>query len=482
MRTFRRYSIALLAGALSLTAALFALAFYLEPLAGDLTRLGWLPEHLYGNTLEEQVVPEVRYDKDRYDRYYHAVVIGDSFSHGGRDREANLRVWQNQFQLRTGLSLVTFHADHKDWRELIASPVFRAAPPKLFIYEVVERNLLARLGSPAVDDAACRRPARPQPAGRPFAIAAAGPEQWQSIPLTRPQPSLAGQQLAYGRDFAGQKLKQALGLFDSPVLDLPLTRPLFSSRRPQRLLAIDHDLRKRQWSAAELQTMACNLRQMQSAVEKNGKTRFIAMLIPDKSSAYAEFIAQPGFADLSVIDRFDSGKARLFRADRPLRAAIRQGQLDVYAPNNTHLSAQGYRIVADALVAYLLDAGIAFPAAQPAPAPQLAAELHCSFDASGKVRVFYRGAALAKAQQVNHYLASRDGERLRFYVANAAPGLPTPVDWSNGPLPIYRRAPLLAESELQLTPGSHEEITVGWGREEADLHQLAHSASCSPAR
>lgn len=481
MRTFRRYSIALLAGALSLTAALFALAFYLEPLAGDLTRLGWLPEHLYGNQLEEQVVQEKRYDKERYDRYYHVVVVGDSFSHAGKDQQSDRRVWQNQFQLRTGLSLTTFHVEAKDWRELIASPVFREAPPKLFIYEVVERNLLARLGSPPLDSAACRPPARPQPVAPPFAIAAVGPEQWQAIPLARPQPSLAGQQLAYSRDFVGQKAKQAMGLFSSPVLDLPLTRPLFSSRRPQRLLAINDDLYKRQWSAAELQTMACNLRQMQNEVEKNGQTRFIAMIIPDKSSAYAEFIDQPDFADLSVIDRFDSGKVRLFRADRPLRDAIRQGQLDVYLPNNTHLSAQGYRIVADALVAYLINEGIAFTAAQPAPTPRLQAELRCTFDTAGKVRVFYRGAALEKHQAVSYYLATRDGGRLRFYVATATPGQPTPVDWSSGPLPVYRQAPLRAESKLQLAPGRHEEIIIGWGRDEADLRKRESYARCTPS-
>jgi hypothetical protein len=482
MKIYRRYAYFLFGSGLAFVAVLAALAWLLDPPWGDLTRLGWLPESLYGNRLPEEVVRQKRYDKDSYSRYYHLLAIGDSFTHAEGDKIADLRVWQNRLQLQTGLQIGTFNVKTKDWRELVAAPMFRAAPPELFVYEIVERSLLARLGAAPADPAACADE-RAEPSARPplpVAPVPAGPELL--MPLPRPQHALDIDQLTYARDFLGKSIRRWRGKLETPVVRLPLSQPLFSSRRADQLLVIRDDLYKRDWRAEELRNMVCNLQQMQRSVEQNGHTRLVVMIVPDKLSAYADFIAEPGYANLSVIDRLAASGLPLARVDLALRAAIVRGVQDVYAPDNTHLSSRGYVILADALLGHLVAAKLALPGTIPPPIPS-APRLACRVDRQGRVAVEYSGPELDAGRQglaaVNYYLAQRDGDRMRFIVDRPSTG-PVTVNWQSGPLPVFRRTPLQASATLQLpTDAATHEIWAGWGKDDRDMKARQRYVQCA---
>lgn len=369
MKIYRRYSYVLIGSGLAFCAVLVALAFWLDPLWGDLTRLGWLPESLYGNNRPEQVVREKRYDKDTYERYYHLVVIGDSFSHAGGDKTSDLRVWQNHFQLQTNWQITTFHADQQDWRKVVDLPMFKSAPPALFVYEIVERTLRHRLGQPPATACRDRRGVQAL-AQAPLPYAPVADRAGLLMDLPRPEQQIDSKQLTYARDYLAKQWRQWRGKFDSPVVRLPLNKPLFSSRRADQLLVIRDDLNKRDWSVSELEHISCNLRDMQRVVESNGRTRLVVMIVPDKLTAYADYIATPGYGGLGVIDRLAAaGRLPLARVDRALREAIAAGVEDVYAPDNTHLSSQGYVLLADALLQHLGQAGLAVPVGTPPAMP-----------------------------------------------------------------------------------------------------------------
>jgi hypothetical protein len=89
----------------SLFAVFTALALWVQPIEGDLTRLGGFTENDFGWNEPQQQFSSALFKltgEQKYDRYYDVVVLGDSFSN------ANPRAqWQNYFVRATGLSLVT---------------------------------------------------------------------------------------------------------------------------------------------------------------------------------------------------------------------------------------------------------------------------------------------------------------------------------------------------------------------------------------
>lgn len=478
---YRLYSLVLLFCGLTVVVAMFAFAFYLDPLWGDLSRLGWYTENLYGSNSPEEIVKDKLYDKDIYSHYYDTVVMGDSFSHTNNDTLAARRVWQNAFFLRTGLSLTTFLIGRKDWREVVASPVFQATPPKLLIYEEVERNLMLRLGKAPPEREKCDDMApMNDKAIPPFEVTSVSDSGRYFTAVERTHGQLDEKHLAYARDFISQRFRIAVGLSHPPVMEYPLTRPLFSSQRPNRLLVYSDDLEKSQWHDDALKNVSCNLRLIQREVEKNRRTRFVAIIVPDKLTAYSEFIANPDFKDLSVLDRIDFRSINLARIDRPLRNAIRQGQLEIYSSTNTHLSGNGYHILADALFDYLLQRRMAMlvdhaPAITASNPPR--GKLSCSVEHDGNVQIESGEAGMPPSLKVNYYLASKNGEQFHFFV-RGSDGQIRKIAWKSGALPVYRRGTLKASLTLGISASEKGEIWSGWGENDADMIEHTRYVRC----
>ncbi len=325
----------------------------LEPLSGDLTRLGGYSEREFGWNR-----PQVRYAQhgtafgDAYDRYYDVLVLGDSFSTGGGDG-----YWQDHLHRLTGLSILTIpHEKVGSFDSMAEAPGFRRSPPRVVIVECVERELASVFSRPGDADAAGptpprgRQPLRITPTTLP--VAAASRPGW-SWPL----------QVDFNltRDFVYKELRRRHGHdAENQVVRMGLTRrDLFSSARSDELLVFHHDLGKRAWQPDLARRIRRAALKVQAAFEADGRTAFVLMVAPDKLTAYDDFLADPAMRGASKLGAITAG-AGLHGPDLvgPLRAAIRSGRQDVYLPNDTHWGAAGQHLAGEAVVGHLRDARI----------------------------------------------------------------------------------------------------------------------------
>src|SRR3954449_10381457 len=100
----RRYALLLVGLSLVLVAGFAAWGHWLEPLSGDLTRIGWYAENDYGWT-----EPKLRFEpppaeEGRLDGEYDALAVGDSFTASHTTGVA----WPNFFAHDTGLRTAIF--------------------------------------------------------------------------------------------------------------------------------------------------------------------------------------------------------------------------------------------------------------------------------------------------------------------------------------------------------------------------------------
>ncbi len=123
--------------------AFFATAINLEPNSGDLTRMGGYPENWYGWTQFQTRFPQPLYTRDNYNQYHDVVVFGDSFSTQQPGEQTDLGTyWQNFLARDTGLSVTVFNLRNTDFRSVIDNPVYAKRPPRVFIFENIERDII----------------------------------------------------------------------------------------------------------------------------------------------------------------------------------------------------------------------------------------------------------------------------------------------------------------------------------------------------
>jgi hypothetical protein len=149
MLSYRTYAVLLAAAGFAMMSVLLAVALWLEPLRGDLTRLGGYAENDFGWRTPQAVFdPPLAVGPDR-DEALDVVVFGDSFS------------WQSAQMHQTPSG--AFWTDHlaamTGWRvgvagrpeqmvALLASDRFQGQRPMAIVLQVVEREL-AGLGAGA---------------------------------------------------------------------------------------------------------------------------------------------------------------------------------------------------------------------------------------------------------------------------------------------------------------------------------------------
>ncbi len=357
--THRRYNLVLAAVLLPVVALLAITSAALQPYDGGLTRLGGYPEKLFGWTGSQ-----LRFDKPLYRQYMtreaayrepaDIVVLGDSFTF-----YENVS-WPNYLVRETGLTLTSFRIDKTPIDQLVASEGFRAHPPRVLIYQTVERELWSRLGGEG-RDCAVRPLVRTQPP-RPVLPLPIGPE-----PYSR-DTAAALLDFSLSIDYLAKVVpREYFGRDRTPVARLALSRPApFSNTERRQLLVYKDDLAKAGWTPEMWAQIRCSLVDLQNRVQANGHTFFVAMIAPDKLSAYSRLLADPSLAGLSRFDLLTTDPAlHLPRLDLSLRNAIDDGVEDVYLNNDTHWGSVGYQIVAQELVAYMTRWGVVAPAPRP---------------------------------------------------------------------------------------------------------------------
>jgi len=316
-------------------------ALWLEPMRGDLTRLGFYAENDFGWRGEEKrFVPPlagVRGDAE-------IVVIGDSYSLPTTpDRQTGWGgFWTDHLAALTGLSVGV--VDHTGGPIAAAiEAVLAQGKPRLVIIEIAERTLRQRLG----DRVGCGElsPARPV---RTLGMVAA-PVEPEKFERGRTGP-LEMYRRDYLLDFARANLLRAVGR--SPggmVWRVRLARDdLFSSRRPGELLVYQQDYERAAWSAEDWGRIACGLRGL-AARARSGGADVLVLIAPDKASVYAPYLAPADRAE-DAVSRLAGMGVDLVRVDLALRRAVAAGGRDVYLPNDTHWGSLGAWIAAEAVL------------------------------------------------------------------------------------------------------------------------------------
>lgn len=343
---YRRYTLLLTALLLTGLAAALAATAWLDPLDGDLTRLGGYTENRFGWTS-----PQFQFDpplavRGQLGHAYDVVVIGDSFSSittRFRDQRAG-GFWTDHLAALTGLSVGVFDYTATPLDTLVNS--IAATPPRLFVLELVERDLrkvpdvkgdCTPVAQPVPLPALPRAAAPPAPRllQRPRT---AGPDPWR-LPITIGQAGTALEQLVPGRDVNFSAVRP----FDGPVL--------FSSRDTSALLFFAGDLLRPTWPEADWQATICHIRAVQALVTRRLGSAFLLLPAPDKASVYAPFLP-PAARPINAIARLAAtADLPILRTDSALHALIARGERDVYLPNDTHWGSAGARAAAEAVLA-----------------------------------------------------------------------------------------------------------------------------------
>lgn len=352
-KAHRRFALWLLALVLVPVSVLFGLNLYLQPLSGDLTRVGSYAENDFGWNKAQLAFQPPLSARGPYDHHFDVVVLGDSFS-----LRAPELAWQNYLVAAQGGSVITLDINETSLTQVLENPVFQKTPPKIFILETVERELPRRIrNEPSCDAKAL--PDRHAAAAGPLPPAVTIQErelQGLAKPVDRDTAS-RDIKLGYVRDYLWRGLLRALtgrAHVDAETVALAGNAP-FSSAIKDAMLVYKNDFRKAQWwREMGVPQISCRIDRMRKLVEANGHTRFVLMIAPDKLTAYADFLRDKDLRKLSALPELSRDLREIMpRLDIALIAAIREGEQDVYLPNDTHWGSSGYRIAAETLLSFL---------------------------------------------------------------------------------------------------------------------------------
>ena len=359
MDAHKRYAISLLVLALVGVIVLLSASYYLQPLSGDMTRVGGYAENDFGWNQPQRVFANAPFlHLSQYDQYADVLVLGDSFSFGSLDGSVNM-TWQQFFSDSTGLTVATINHYTKFepiaqygpdlLYKIVNGETFQNHPPRLFILEVIERQLDILpiwAGNCQLGHTIEHKPDIKQNPSPPNLV--------EVNRKTKP-PSLQ-QQIGYARKYLYGLVSKHWDK-DQAVYQVEMSTPkLFSNKLSDKLLGYKDDFKILTWNDQYLANIRCNLMNAQNLVQKNGKTLFVAMIVPDKLSAYSNVLKDKSYLNTSIIDRLAADPSlNLVRIDRPLSKLIDDGVVDVYLPNDMHWGYRGHEAAAAALVQYLVD-------------------------------------------------------------------------------------------------------------------------------
>lgn len=356
----KRYSIGLLSLVFAEMLILVGTSFYLEPLVGDMTRLGAYAENDFGwNKPQQTFAKDAPPLRRAYDQPSDILVIGDSFSFAGNYGMLNFP-WQTFLAAETGFSISSISHytqsepiayDPKLLTAIVNSETFQKSPPRILIMEIVERQL--DIVNDVPGDCQPHHPLQGKPDFTFQPISDLVADKAASRKKIRPPFK---EQIAYAMKYLTTFPRWKKDE-DRIVYELGLTTPkLFSHTLSDRLLVYSGDVKKSSWDKNKRAGIRCKLVNMQNLVQQNGKTLFVAMVVPDKLTAYAKYLQDQSLAKLSPIGYLAQDPwLHVVRLDLALQAVIDSGGVDVYLPNDTHWAYLGHQTAAKTLAAWLKD-------------------------------------------------------------------------------------------------------------------------------
>ncbi len=324
----------LVAAAIPLLAFLL-LGIYLQPLRGDLTRLGNFSERSWGWNRDQPAI-HVRGNDPRQDAA--VLVIGDSFSAQNR--------WQSVAAARLGLPITSFQ-----WSDIggpgclpVALATLKRQYPRarMLVIEAVERTFVLRFDY-----------AQPDPATCPAAMTTSIYAQDGMTPTRRDRYADPMPDPVYAIRALWADVRNRPGTLSSgPTSIAPLARAdLFSNRRSDAILFHNDDLAKGAWRPEQVERAIANARQLSASGRALGLVVTIAV-VPDKLTVYAPFL-RPGVAvpaSANLWRALDAAGVASVGLDE--RLGGNAGSIvDLYLPDDTHVGSRGYIEMGEAVAA-----------------------------------------------------------------------------------------------------------------------------------
>lgn len=310
------------------------------PFDGDLTRLGGYSEYDYGWNDKQNHFTSNLSVKGEIGTYYDIMVIGDSFS----NHQPWGRLWHNYLKQSTNLSVGVFHINDLD--QMLGSNSFKSNPPKILIYESIERHLKSRLSYD--DNYSC------------------------DVLIITPKPSLSVGNLKaqfdqdeFSRDlsftlYIGHAIKGVWNELKSisgrkKVFESQLSvAELFSNRLSDKILTINGDMSKKAWSEEIWHGIECGMKQFQNKIQANNKTSVLFLIAPDKLTVYSPYLVNDKWKNISRLTSIyaldDLNIVPLLPA---LRKSLENYSKDLYLPNDTHWGFSGHKIAGESVVDYI---------------------------------------------------------------------------------------------------------------------------------
>jgi len=349
MFDFSNYNKILLALFFIVFSPMALLTLYMEPVSNELTRMGGYLENDFGwNEPQEHFeMPmfTLANDISEYDSYYDVVVFGDSFS------EDLSHGWQNYFNQKTGLKIITFNMNQVNIDSVLGSEIYQNNPPKIFVYQSVERNIVSR-------NQICLQNKQKLKNDYIKKIIEIDPHEIkiQYKMRNREKLSLGGLDLNSTINYLKKSFsRNVFGKNTTEVHNFSLKRKdLFSNKKSASLLVITRDFKLKDVTHEQIKVAQCSLLALQQRIRNNGRTEFIALFFPDKTTTYSDFLIDERYAGMSVINNFEKiPKLNSTLLVDVFKNRVEQGDVDFYLPNDTHCGFQAYKLAAEAVLARL---------------------------------------------------------------------------------------------------------------------------------
>jgi hypothetical protein len=296
------------------------------PIRGDLARVGGFAELDYRPGVPQadaRIAPNTVALADA-----DVVVLGDSFS--------NKLLWQGELEALTGQRTLTFQYGQvgciSNWLRWLHG--MQLKPNAQVIIESSERSFVARFNQMAE----CPK-FTPVPVHRHLE---SGPKPWFD-------PDLSLDIIYQGRVLLNSVRLGKQDVYRAgETVNVALKREdRFTNHRSDRLMYHIDDEGKNDWTPAQLGNALAGLKAEQAAFSASGQ-KLSMLVMPDKSSVYRDDIVAPrtrmssATRDLQAAGLFGMDTLACFRT-------LATAMPDFYLPDDTHVSPNGFRLVAASL-------------------------------------------------------------------------------------------------------------------------------------
>lgn len=308
------------------------LAWWAEPVSGDLARVGKWAEHDFGSNATH---PDFELKATgRFIKNPDILVLGDSFSVTNQ--------WQSVVSKRTNYAVKSYQYDNNCISKWVKEAILNTSS-KIVVMEVAERSFLNRFRQ--VESCQFTDPV-------PMEVQAGVINHSRKFwPPTISLFYLSG--TAYNTIWLNlypEKYSKRFRVVNIPLLE---GCARFSNRRSDRLLYYADDDLKQQWTSDEIRSALANISRIQKEVEKSGKI-FLLVVAPDKSSVYHNcFLYNSETFDVpNIFELLTSSGIKTLDLKRVFSEKINAIE-DLYEPDDTHWGVEGYELAGNKISEYL---------------------------------------------------------------------------------------------------------------------------------